>query len=86
MDPIVIYLLHRDLLEDKNETRNLRIIAAWYALIGNHLYHKSFIGPYLRCLNPEDARRLLKEIHEDVCGNHSGGRSLAHKALTIGYY
>ena len=81
-----MYLQHGELLENKNEARNLRIRAARYALIGNHLYRKSFIGPYLRCLNSDDAHRLLKEIHEGVCGNHSGDRSLAHKALTTGYY
>ena len=86
MDPIVIYLLHEDLPENKNEARNLWIRVAQYALIGNHLYHKSFIRSYLRCLNPKDARRLLEEIHEGVYGNHSGGRSLAHKALTAGFY
>ena len=60
--------------------------AARYALIGNHLYCKSLTGPYLKCPNSEDARRLLEEIHEGVCGNHSGGQSFAHKALTAGYY
>ena len=73
MDPIIMYLLHGELPENKNEAKNLRIRAARYALIGNHLYCKSFTGPYLRCLNSEDARRLLEEIHEGVCGNHSGG-------------
>ena len=86
MNSIVIYLLHGDLPENKDEASNLRIRAAQYALISNHLYLKSFTGSYLRCLNPEDARRLLEEIHEGVCGNHSGGRSLVHKALTAGYY
>ena len=86
MDPIIKYLQHKELHENKNEARNLRIRAARYALIGNHLYRKSFSGLYLRCLNSEDARRLLKEIHEGVCGNHSGGRNLAYKALTTGYY
>ena len=86
MDPIVMYLLHGDLPENKNEARNLQIKATRHALIGNHLYRKSFTGPYLRCLNSEDARRLLEEIHEGGCGNHSGGRSLAHNALTTGYY
>ena len=33
-----------------------------------------------------NVRRLLKEIHEGVCGNYSGGQILAHKALTVGYY
>ena len=76
-----MYLQHRELPKNKNEAR-----AARYALIGNHLYRKSFTSPYLRCLNSEDARRLLEEIHEGVCRNHSEGRSLAHKALTTGYY
>ena len=86
MDPIIMNLLHGDLPDNKNEAGNLPIRATRYALIGNHLYRKSFTGPYLRCLNSEDARRLLKEIHEGICGNHSRGRSLAHKALTAGYY
>ena len=73
MDPIVIYLLHRGLSENKNEARNLWIRVAQYALIGNHLYHKSFTGPYLRCLNSEGAQRLLEEIQEGICGNHLGG-------------
>ena len=81
-----MYLLQGELPENKNKAKNLRIRAARYALISYHLYHKSFTGPYLRCLNSEDAQRLLEKIHEGVCGNHSDGRSLAHKALTIGYY
>ena len=81
MDHIIMYLLHGDLPENKNEARNLQIRATRYALIDNHLYRKSFTRPYLRCLNPEDSRRWLKEIQEGVCGNHLGGRSLAHKAL-----
>ena len=82
----MMYLQHGELLENKNEARNLRFRAARYALFGNHLYCKSFTEPYLRCLNSEDARRLLEEIHKSICGNHSEGRSLAHKALTAGYY
>ncbi|RVX18478.1 Retrovirus-related Pol polyprotein from transposon 17.6 [Vitis vinifera] len=29
---------------------------------------------------------VLAELHEGVCGNHSGGRSLAHRAHSQGYY
>ena len=42
MDPIIMYLQHRELPENKNEAKNLLIRAARYALIGNYLYHKSF--------------------------------------------
>ncbi|RVX16976.1 hypothetical protein CK203_003423 [Vitis vinifera] len=44
-----------------------------------HLYKRSFTGPYLRCLSPSKALYVLAELHEGVCGNHSGGRSLAHR-------
>ena len=29
---------------------------------------------------------MLKEVHEGACGNHSGARSLIHKAVRVGYY
>ena len=29
---------------------------------------------------------VLAELHEGVCGNHSGSRSLAHRAHSQGYY
>ena len=38
------------------------------------------------CLDSEEARYVLEEIHEGVCGNHTAGRSLAHKVTRQGYY
>ena len=29
---------------------------------------------------------MLVELHEGICGNHPGGRTLAHWAHTQGYY
>ena len=29
---------------------------------------------------------LLEELHEGICRSHTGGRSLAHKAITQGYW
>ena len=29
---------------------------------------------------------MLAELHKGICGNHPGGRTLAHKAHTQGYY
>ena len=42
MTPIVIYLKDGKLLEDKNETRRLRIKAAKYVLINEVLYKRGF--------------------------------------------
>ncbi|RVW30441.1 hypothetical protein CK203_090815 [Vitis vinifera] len=51
-----------------------------------HLYKRSFTGPYLRCLGHSEAQYVLAELHEGICGNHTGGRSLAHRAHSQGYY
>ncbi|RVW76746.1 hypothetical protein CK203_047553 [Vitis vinifera] len=32
------------------------------------------------------AQYVLAELHEGICGNHSGGQSLAHRAHSQGYY
>ena len=50
------------------------------------LYKQSFTNPYLRCLNPSEALYVLAELHKRVCGNHSEGRSLAHRAHSQWYY
>ena len=42
--------------------------------------------PYLRCLQPDEPDYVMRQIHEGVCGNHSGKWSLAQKALRQGYY
>ncbi|RVX09050.1 hypothetical protein CK203_013858 [Vitis vinifera] len=38
------------------------------------------------CLGHSEAQYVLAELHEGICGNHSGGRSLAHRAHSQGYY
>uniref|UniRef100_A0A2N9EC48 Integrase catalytic domain-containing protein n=1 Tax=Fagus sylvatica TaxID=28930 RepID=A0A2N9EC48_FAGSY len=50
------------------------------------LYKKSYTGPYLLCVHLDLVPNLLYEIHEGVCGGHTGGRSLAHRAIGQGYW
>ncbi|XP_022897512.1 uncharacterized protein LOC111411189 [Olea europaea var. sylvestris] len=47
---------------------------------------RSFSSPLQRCVGREEATYILRKIHEGVCGNHSGGVSLAQKILRQGYY
>ncbi len=35
---------------------------------------------------PAEAEYVLREIHEGICGNHSGVRSLSKKVIIAGYY
>uniref|UniRef100_A0A2N9H088 Uncharacterized protein n=1 Tax=Fagus sylvatica TaxID=28930 RepID=A0A2N9H088_FAGSY len=87
MSPILAYLKDDILPADRKEADRIRRIAPryWVSKEGN-LYRRSFTGPYLRCVHPDTVQNLLWEIHEGVCGGHTGGRSLAHRAIGQGYW
>ncbi|KAJ8479929.1 hypothetical protein OPV22_023656 [Ensete ventricosum] len=72
--------------EDKATARRIRRTKSWYCIIDGRLYRRGFSRPLLRCLNPTEAQTTLAEIHEGICGDHVGARSLAHMVLRQGYY
>ena len=79
--PILEYLTKGKIPEDKNEVRRLKYQAHRYTVLNGKLYRQGYATPYLRCLRPEEADYVMREIHEGVCGNHSEKRSLVQKAL-----
>ena len=86
MAPIILYLKDGTLPEGKDEARKLRVRSAKYILLNDILYKRGFSQPYLRCLSPDEANYVLREVHEGACGNHSGARSLIHKVVRARYY
>ncbi|XP_065020481.1 uncharacterized protein LOC135645744 [Musa acuminata AAA Group] len=77
---------HGTLPEDKATARRLRQTQAWCCVIDGRLYMRSYSRPLLRCLEPEEAQSVLAEVHDVICGEHIGGRTLAFKVLRQGYY
>ena len=57
-----------------------------YVLLDGILFRKSIAGSYLRCLDGDERRQVLQEMHDGSCGNHSGGRSLSNRTLRMEYY
>ena len=87
MDSIIRFLKEDVLVEERIEADKVRRKATSYWLSEDHkLYKRSFSGPYLLCVHPELTESLLEELHEGICGSHTGGRSLAHRAITQGYW
>ena len=87
MDSISLFLEKDILPEEKSETEKVRKKAPRFWLFEDRkLYKHSFFGPYLLCVHPEASESLLKELHEEVCGSHTGGKSLFHRAITQGYW
>ena len=86
MAPIISYLKDGSLPEGKDEARRLRVRSARYVLLNEVLYKRGFSQPYLRCLSPDKANYVLREVYEGAYGNHSRARSLIHKVIRVGYY
>ena len=72
--------------KDKAKVRKIQIRAARFVVIDDVLYRRGYSLPYLRCVSSVEVDYVLREIHEGICGNHAGARSLAGKALRVGYY
>ena len=74
MDSIVSFLKEDVVLEDKFEAEKVRRKAPRFWLSKDQkLYKRSFSGLYLMCVHPEAVEPLLEELHEGICGSHTGG-------------
>ena len=84
---MVLFLKEDVLPEEKTKVDKIRRNASQFWLSEDQkLYKYSFFGPYLLCVHPEASKLILEELHEGICVSHIGGRSLAHKAITQGYW
>ena len=72
--------------DGKDAARKLKVQASQFILIKDVLYKRGLSLPYLRCLVPEEAKYVMREVHKGICRNHSGARSLVHKLIRVGYY
>ena len=86
MDPIWGYLVDGILPSDPKEASKFRTRSARFTVHRGTLYKRGFSTPILKCIGKEDANYVLREVHEGICGNHIGARSLASKTLRQGYY
>jgi ribonuclease HI len=86
MTPIISYLQRGTLPDNRHEARRLKVRASRFLMLQGTLYKRSFSLPYLRCLAPDEASYVMREIHEGICGDHSGARALQRKIVRAGYY
>ncbi|XP_034213022.1 uncharacterized protein LOC117625597 [Prunus dulcis] len=85
-EPIIDNLVNENLPQDKSEAKKIKQKAATYYMKGDMLIRISYYGPHLTCIKYPQMLKVLCKIHDGECGNHAGGRSLAQKALSIGYF
>ena len=86
MTPIISFLQDEHLPQDIEEAKKVRKRATRFTILNNTLYKRGFSMPYLKCVDEEEAKYVLEEIHEGVCGDHVGPKSLVSKVIRIGYF
>uniref|UniRef100_A0A2N9FEI8 Reverse transcriptase/retrotransposon-derived protein RNase H-like domain-containing protein n=1 Tax=Fagus sylvatica TaxID=28930 RepID=A0A2N9FEI8_FAGSY len=55
-------------------------------LSGEILYKRTHDATLLRCVDAEEANRLIQEMHAGLMGAHANGPFLARKIMRAGYY
>ena len=86
MTPIISFLQDEHLPQDIEEAKKVRKRATRFTILNTTLYKRGFSMPYLKCMDEEEAKYVLDEIHEGVCGDHAGPKSLVSKVIRIGYF
>ncbi|KFK24085.1 hypothetical protein AALP_AAs60550U000200 [Arabis alpina] len=86
MDQIRAYIVSGELPSNKWAARKVQKQAARYVLLDGNIYRWGFSGPLLTCVEGQEARQVMEEVHSGSCGNHSGGKTLAIKIKRHGHF
>ncbi|XP_020230474.1 uncharacterized protein LOC109811211 [Cajanus cajan] len=83
---IKAFLINGTTPTDPTEAKWLRTQASRYVVIVGQLYKRGFSTPLLKCLNSAEADYVTREVHEGICGMHSGARTTVSNLLRAGGY
>ena len=86
MTPIVSFLQDGHLPQDVDEAKKIRKRAARFTILNDVLYKRGFSMSYMKCVNDDKAKYILEEMHEGICGDHTGPKSLISKVIRTGYF
>ncbi|XP_072061951.1 uncharacterized protein [Arachis hypogaea] len=84
--PYFTFLKLGEVPQEEPNQKLFRRKASSFTIIRDNLYRRGFSRSLLKCLGEEEADLAMTEAHEEICGTHVGGRSLAAKILRAGYY
>ena len=70
---------------DPKEASKLRARSTRFTVHRGTIYKRGFSTPILKCVGKEDVNYILREVHEGICDNHIGARTLEGKTLRQEY-
>jgi hypothetical protein len=84
--PITLYLQGHYHPSNHNEAKRLKHRSRDFTIVNGQLYKKGISQPMMKCITETEGLELLREVHNDTCGSHSGPRALAAKVIHQGFY
>ncbi|XP_030933169.1 uncharacterized protein LOC115959011 [Quercus lobata] len=86
MSPILSFLREGRLPPSLEEAKKIQKRAARFTVLNDELYKRGISQPYLRCIEEEEARYVMEEVHRGICRDHMGSKSLVRKIMRAGYF
>ncbi|RDX78736.1 hypothetical protein CR513_40934, partial [Mucuna pruriens] len=71
---------------DQDEPEDLRRLASRFFLSGTILYKRRANMMLLLCVDDQEAKEIMEEVHEGTFGTYTNGHALARKILRVWYY
>ena len=85
----LVHYLQTGLLPEhwnSKQRRALRLKSASYQIVEGVLFRKNYDGFLLRCLEKEDVKKVMIELHDGPAEGHFFEDTTAHKILRARYY
>lgn len=86
MTPFLDFLRQGVLPNDVTDTHRLVQRAKSYKLMDGQHYHRSTSEVLLRCISPEEGKKLLLDIHVGIYAHHGAPRAFMGKAFRHNFY
>ena len=71
---------------NSKQRRALHLKLASYQIVERILFRKNYDRVLLRCLEKEDAKKVMTDLRDGPAGGHYSGNTTTHKILRAGYY
>jgi len=67
------YLADGLLPQEPTEAKIVKKNAGRYTLVDGKLFRHGYTHPILSCVSGEQCTCIMDELHEGICGSHTGG-------------
>src|ERR1041385_7187134 len=85
-EPLRRFLINGALPQDIAEAKRISRRSRTFKVINRQLYKRGVSQVLQKCIDEEDGKTLLLEIHEGTYGHHACSRALVAKAFRTGLY